>query len=115
MKEQDYKIVYRIYQYGESDLCSVLAMLAAKSNAGNYVTLSQMAGWADCEKHRYPSLYSKTFVDIFTNGQGKATSLHINNNKVLVMSIEETKVFEPVLDNIDETGEEIQGNAAGII
>lgn len=103
---------YRIKLYsGAGQLACELAVLAAKANGGNWLTLNDLKMVVDVEKIKYPTIHDGFTAEIIGD-----KILHLDtpgkDGYQTTLVIEEIELLEvDVMDEIEETEEGLGGLA----
>jgi hypothetical protein len=85
---------YRIAMFDCNKPAETIALLAAKSNGGNYVSIKQMAGFIDYEVLLYPTLYDGLVARVIDDNKLYVDLLQPDGRYKNILFIEEVDVFE---------------------
>lgn len=84
------KQIYRIELFpGCNTLATELAVLAARSNGGQYLTLTEIATWAKADLMKYPETQKRTTISIIDNIllMDLGTELQIRLEEVAILEL----------------------------
>ena len=98
------KTIYRITIFADAcnGISETLAVLAAKSNGGNFLSLAQLKSVADGKAIEYPSLYEGVHAELIGDNL-----LHVDMKRGdeyrQSLVLEMVEIFEPA-EELEETG-----------